>query len=641
MVLPTAPTELSSPAVPPELVGREVSVRALVPLWQAVQAKGVDPEQLVIGTGYALAHLRNPRARISWPAFFRFMSNMGELFDDDELVAAGSRTLDSPLFRALLLPGRLLFGVIDTYRWVFGPNGPPSQLFAAHHGRLRELAPGLLQLDMRMSPGYAPSRENYLLMRGLLMNLSCVLGAGPAEVTLQSVSDGATFQIRVRETRGALSSLRGLFAWMFAAKSAGEELRRAHLELYERYVELQREIEARGRIEVERQHLEEQLRQAQKMEAVGRLAGGVAHDFNNLLSIILSYSSILIDRTTPHDPMRTDLQEIQKAGQRAASLTRQLLAFSRQQVVQARVLDLNQIIRDMENMIRHLVGEDVELTIVSQPGLGKVKADPVHLEQVIMNIVVNARDAMPQGGKLTIETANVELDQSYAEDHLGVVPGPHVMLAIRDTGIGMDDTVQARMFEPFFTTKAKDKGTGLGLSTVFGIVKQSAGSIWVYSEPGRGSAFKVYLPETNASELHAVPRPLVGSERGSETILVVDDEEQIRVVTRGILERNGYSVLDAASAAEALLVCTSHQGALDLLLTDVIMPEMGGRELADRVVAMQPGIQVIFMSGYTDDVLVRDGALNAELVFLQKPIRSDTLLQKVREVLDASRCAAP
>ena len=392
----------------------------------------------------------------------------------------------------------------------------------------------------------------------------------------------------------------------------------------------------------ERRRLEEQLRQSQKMEAVGRLAGGVAHDFNNVLSVILSYSDMLLGGMKSDEPMRDDVQEIRKAGDRAAALTRQLLMFSRQQVLKPRVLDLNELLANMDKMLQRILGADVALVSLPAEQLGRVRVDPSSIEQVIMNLVVNARDAMPTGGQLTMETRNVVLDETYAHEHLGVVPGPHVMLAVTDTGTGIDKVTLARIFEPFFTTKEQGKGTGLGLSTVFGIVQQSGGSVWVYSEVGKGTTFKVYLPRVDASiEVVGPTDPLPATLRGSETILLVEDDDQVRGVAVGILRRSGYQVIESRNAGEALLHAEKHDGTIHLLLTDVVMPQMSGPELAKRLVSVRPGIRVLCMSGYTDDSIVRHGVLDAHLPYLQKPITPDVLTMKVRDVLDRPRLHAP
>ena len=384
----------------------------------------------------------------------------------------------------------------------------------------------------------------------------------------------------------------------------------------------------------ERRRLEEQFRQAQKMEAVGQLAGGVAHDFNNLLTAILGYSDLLASRLKPGSVEIEELDEIRKAGERAASLTRQLLAFSRQQVLERKVLDLNSLIADVGKMLHRLIGEDIALVTVLDPGLRRVWADAGQLEQVVMNLAVNARDAMPRGGKLTIETANVELDEAYARKHVTVRPGSFVMLAVSDSGTGMDLETLSKIFEPFFTTKETGKGTGLGLSTVYGIVKQSGGHVWVYSEPGKGTTFKIYLPPS-AEGLSPEHVPLVGtlSLRGSETVLLVEDEQSVRALTRVILENHGYTVLEAASGEKALKIVRDFDGPIHLVLTDVVMPSMGGSTLVSHVETLRPGIKVLYMSGYTDDAVVRHGHLDQGRAFLQKPFTPEGLARKVREAL--------
>jgi two-component system cell cycle sensor histidine kinase/response regulator CckA len=386
----------------------------------------------------------------------------------------------------------------------------------------------------------------------------------------------------------------------------------------------------------EHRELEDQLRQSQKLEAVGQLAGGIAHDFNNILTVINGYADLLLRGIGQDETKRFKVEEIRKAGERAASLTRQLLAFSRKQVLQPKVLQLNTIVADVDKMLRRLIGEDINLLTLSEPTLGQIKADPGQIEQVLLNLAVNARDAMPQGGKLTIETDNVYLDNLYARKHVSIQPGRYVMLAVSDTGCGMNAETQARMFDPFFTTKEQGKGTGLGLSTVYGIVKQSGGNIWVYSEVGKGTTFKIYLPRVDeaveSEEARDLPAEL---SQGRETVLLAEDEDQVRRITRMVLEINGYRVLEARSGDEALSIYKQHQGEIDLLMTDVVMPQMSGRELAQSLERLHPGIKVLYMSGYTDDAIVRHGLLDQEIVFLQKPFTPEGLTRKVREVLDA------
>ena len=399
-----------------------------------------------------------------------------------------------------------------------------------------------------------------------------------------------------------------------------------------------RDVTPRKRAEAEREKLEAQLRLAQRLEAIGSLAGGIAHDFNNLLSVILCCTDFAMAGVREDDRVREELLQVKKAAERAVALTRQILAFSRKQVLQPVVLNLNQIATGVEKMLHRIIGEDIDYVQALAPDLGLVWADPGQIEQVLMNLVVNARDAMPNGGKLTIETRNVDLDAEYAARHVAVAPGLYICFAVTDNGCGMDKQTQARIFEPFFTTKEKGKGTGLGLSTVYGIVKQSGGNIWVYSEPGQGTTFKIYLPRDlsasttlTGSRLPAIQdRP-----RGTETVLLVEDEEAVRDVAKRILREAGYTVLAAASPDEALLACKTHLGKIHLLLTDVVLPQMSGKLLADRLAMARPGIKVLYMSGYADDAILHHGTLAPGTHFIGKPFSAADLARKIREVLDS------
>jgi PAS domain S-box-containing protein len=395
-----------------------------------------------------------------------------------------------------------------------------------------------------------------------------------------------------------------------------------HVEFYEAFV---RDI-------TDQRQLEAQLAQAQKMEAIGRLAGGVAHDFNNLLTVILSYSDLLLEDLPAGSSDRDDVTQIRKAAQGASELTRQLLAFSRQQVLQPKVVDLNASVSGIERLLARVLREDIKLRCTLAPDAGTIRVDPGQLEQVIMNLAVNARDAMPGGGMLTIETANVDLDKAYLQAHPLAKPGPYVMLAVTDNGMGMDAATQARIFEPFFTTKDVGKGTGLGLATVQGIVQQSGGFIWVYSEPDHGTVFKIYLPRVDepASRADDVPAEDV---RGTETVLVVEDVTAVRAVTREMLSRYGYNVLEAADGTTALQLAAGYQAPIHLLLTDVVMPDINGRDLAHRFESTRPDMKVLFMSGYTDDAVVRHGILQEGIAYLQKPFTPGSLATKVRSVL--------
>ena len=386
----------------------------------------------------------------------------------------------------------------------------------------------------------------------------------------------------------------------------------------------------------EHKRLETQFFQSQKMETVGRLAGGIAHDFNNILTVIKGYSQLLLHGLKEGDPLRETVGEIKKSTERAENLTRQLLTFSRSQVMEMKVIDLNDLVQNLEKMLRRLIGEDIELIIVLMEEPVRVKVDPGQMEQVILNLAVNARDAMPNGGKLAIETENVELDENYARTHIGVTPGSYVMLSVSDTGVGMTSEVKERVFEPFFTTKEKGKGTGLGLSTIYGIVKQSGGTIWVYSEPGQGTTFKIYLPRV-CEEVDALPSredtsPLP---KGRETVLLVEDEASVRVLAARALREQGYSVLEATNGNEAMGIAREHgKEKIHLLLSDVVMPQMGAKELVARFKSLHPEIKVLFISGYTDTAIDQHGLSESDIALLQKPFSLTSLARKVREVLD-------
>jgi len=388
----------------------------------------------------------------------------------------------------------------------------------------------------------------------------------------------------------------------------------------------------------ERKQLEEQFRQSQKMEAVGRLAGGIAHDFNNLLTAIIGYSQLVQVHLGPASPVSRDIEEIEKAGQRAARLTAQLLAFSRKQVLQPKVLNLNEVISDVDHMLRRLIGEDIDLVANAAPDLGYVKADPGQIEQIILNLAVNARDAMPGGGKLIIETANNEINEGEANSHSDMVPGPYVMLTVSDTGHGMDSETQSHIFEPFFTTKEDGKGTGLGLSTVFGIVTQSGGHIRISSEPGQGATFTIYLPRVNEDATSTrVVAAAESSLQGSELILLVEDDEMVRRFARAAIEKYGYRVLEAADATAALELSRQHAGEINLMLTDMVMPGITGAKLGEQLTRLRPEMKVLYMSGYTDNSIMHEGVLSAGAALLQKPFTPDALARKIREELDANR----
>jgi two-component system, cell cycle sensor histidine kinase and response regulator CckA len=383
----------------------------------------------------------------------------------------------------------------------------------------------------------------------------------------------------------------------------------------------------------QRKRLEEQLMHSQKMEAVGRLAGGVAHDFNNMLTVIAGYERMILDELPQGDPLREYAEEVLDAAHRAAELTNQLLTFSRRQVIQPRVLNVNEVVRHIEKMLRRLIGEDIELLLNLSGDVGNIRTDPSHIEQAIVNLAVNSRDAMPNGGRIMIETSNAALDETYARTHLGVKPGRFVMIAVSDNGLGIDAETRQHIFEPFFTTKEKGKGTGLGLATVYGMVKQNGGDIWVYSEPGAGTSFKLYFPIVAASADPGTARPERTHRSGGETLLLVEDEKAVRELTMRILERLGYRVLAADSGDEALRISAAYEGNISLMLTDVVMPGMSGPQVADALKPLRPGMKVLFLSGYTENSVVYHGVLEPGLDFLPKPYSREALSEKIRSLL--------
>jgi signal transduction histidine kinase/ActR/RegA family two-component response regulator len=539
--------------------------------------------------------------------------------------------LDNALQHAMKLPG-VSAGWISLREGVAG-----FRLAAACNLPPALQAPGTFDVDCSCR------RE---LLAGKLNHAANILGCERLEKASGETCGlryHASIPLWIRDQAVGVMNLAGPDEGLFAKKdleilySVGNQVAVA-LERTRLLHEMGKKVEERTadlRAEIaERKQLETQLHQAQKMEAIGRLAGGIAHDFNNHLGIILGHSELLAEHLGSDAPSHKRLDIIQDAAKRAASLTRQLLAFSRRQVFEPSICDLNRIITELEKMLRPLIGEDIELVTRLEPALERVRVDPAQIDQVIMNLAVNARDAMPEGGLLTMETSNVELDAAYASKHAIVVPGSYVLLAVTDNGMGMDQETQSHMFEPFFTTKEKGKGTGLGLATVYGIVKQSGGYIWVYSEPGRGTTFKIYLPQIQEALLEAeAERPLPMVVRGVETVLVVEDEAVLRELACEFLRSSGHKVLSAGNGAEALAISKRHAGPIHLLLTDAVMPGMSGRELAQRLHDVRPETKVLYVSGYTDDTVLRNGLLEAGTAFLQKPFTRDSLARKVRAVL--------
>jgi signal transduction histidine kinase len=525
------------------------------------------------------------------------------------------------------------------------PNGEIRLVFTGED-RWRHTSARRLMYSWRVDNG---SWSAYSTDAGALLS---GLAAGIHRVDVRAIDRNwnadatpASLQFRVllpwyRETGFILVGLAGLIAIgtvIGLVASRQHKLKRLvaerTTELDESNRQLRKELEDRQRVEAEHTRLEAQLHQAQKLEAIGRLAGGISHDFNNLLTVIISYAELITSSLRPEHPLHTPAAEISAASQRATALTRQLLAFGRHQVIRPEAIDLNGVVADIQRMLRRLIGEDIDLVFKAAPNLQRALADRGQIEQVIVNLAVNARDAMPRGGKLTLETGNVQIDDSFVRTHAGVAPGDYVLLAVSDTGVGMDADTQARIFEPFFTTKAKEKGYGLGLATVYGIVKQANGHVWTYSEPGRGTTFKIYLPRTDTPAAEAAARQPAEHRRGCETVLLVEDDDAVRNLASTILRMHGYKVTEAASAEAAdILLRNGHS--VDLVLSDIVLSGMSGPELAEKLRKRQNHVRFLFMSGYADDAVIRHGILETEVAFIQKPFTPDALAAKVRETLD-------
>ena len=498
----------------------------------------------------------------------------------------------------------------ERYRLLFNSNPHPMWVFD-------EKTLGFLAVNEAACIHYGYSREEFLGMTIQEIRPADDVSATPEQLAKEDLIDQDAGISRHRTKAGSVIEVEiTSHSLLFDGREA--------------QVVLATDVTARHEMEL-------QLRQAQKMEAIGQLAGGIAHDFNNILTAILGYSDLLTTAVGERSPLLPSIEEIKKSGERAASLTRQLLAFSRRQVLEPKVLDVNALVSNLEKMLHRLIGEDVKLVTVLDPTIGRVRADAGQVEQVIMNLAINARDAMAKGGKLAIETSDVELDETYAREHVSVRAGRYVMLAVTDTGTGMSAETTSHIFEPFFTTKEQGKGTGLGLATVYGIVRQSGGYVWVYSELDRGTTFKVYLPRVEAYAEERVVLPVKPPTGGTETILLVEDDQAVRALTRRLLQAKGYKVLEASGADEAIAIAKGVENPIDLLLTDVVMPEMGGSDLASRIRALRPEIKVLYMSGYTDDAVVRHGLIAERVHFLQKPFNPEALARKVTETLSSKR----
>ena len=565
------------------------------------------------------------------------------------ILAASDAYLDAAMITRAAMVGRHIFDVFPDNPEDVGATGT-SNLRSSLNRVLKERRPDAMAVqryDIRR-PGDGVFEQRYWSP----FNTPVLGSSGEVDYIIHRVEDVTEF-VQLKERQAAAGELRRqdeveaeVYRRAQQVQDANAELRQLRAELERRVLErtaelehknheLSKEIAERQRAETALASAAEQLRQAQKLEAVGRLAGGIAHDFNNLLSVILTVSSMVLESDELPANLKGEILDLQRAGERAAELTRQMLAFSRQQVLEPRNIDLNELIHNLDKMLHRILGEDVQIRELLSPDLGTVSADPGQIEQVIMNLVINARDAMPEGGTLSVETSNCDLDEAYANEHLGVVPGPFVLLSVSDSGVGMTRDVLDKIFDPFFTTKPKGKGTGLGLSTVFGIVKQSGGHLWAYSERGRGSTFKVYLPRVDRQKQSLAARPAPQTYHGTETVLWVEDDAAVRAAAARILSRAGYQVIEAGSPSQAVGIFEQRWREIHLVLSDVIMPEMSGRRLRDVLVGIAPQLKILFMSGYTENAALHDGSLDAGFHFIQKPLTPQALSKKVREVLES------
>jgi signal transduction histidine kinase/CheY-like chemotaxis protein len=627
---------------------KEVNGRVIKFLLQVAERQRFDCGPLFVGLPVDEATLRSGNGSFDWDVWAEIVERLERQCGGPEaLVRMGSAVNELPIPHEFKKVAGLFWSARRLYR--LNSRWGVSADFRCIKSECIDLDDRHLRITMSIPSHLRGSTSAFRLTTGVLRSLPQLIDQAPAKIDAEIGTHGGTYVVELPPPATIAARLRRGVTTLIGVRTAFEQLEAQQQDIVEhnrllgeqlneqrRVESALRESEARWRSLAESlRKSEEQLRQSQKMEAVGRLAGGVAHDFNNLLSVVLGYSSMLLARLPPDGRDAADVKEIYDAGQRAATLTRQLLAFSRQAVLAPTVTDLNEVVTRSERMLTRLIGEDIDLHVERAVDLPPVKVDQAQMEQVIVNLVINARDAMPDGGKITIETARVELDELYVAAHPEASCGPHVMLAVSDTGVGIAPEQHALVFEPFFTTKEKGSGTGLGLSMVRGIVHQSGGSLCMYSERGIGTTMKIHLPVTGDRRAERSERPSpAAASQGTETILLVEDEAPVRKVARSILGKHGYRVLEAATPDEALAVFADHDEPIHLLLTDVVMPAMNGRDLAQRLVQARRGLKVLFMSGYAEATIAHRGVVDPGVTLLQKPFSSESLTRSVRDVLD-------